>query len=153
MTRGTRFYGIHILEGRICSLVTPQIHTRPYFGSFLPSNDFDEGNMEYPFTVAMQPTLHVRYLSSLSYSFVLHPLSCSSSRSPSSSSLFPPHIRFTRPTIMKFALVSSVLACVAFVSAHSREWALHVAGTDQGDGQGKYLRQPPNNNPVKDLTS
>jgi cellulase len=39
------------------------------------------------------------------------------------------------------------------VSAHTHLWSVWVNGEDQGDGRSKYIRSPPNNDPVKDLTS
>ncbi|KAF9024587.1 hypothetical protein BDZ89DRAFT_989209 [Hymenopellis radicata] len=57
---------------------------------------------------------------------------------------------------MKFSVASSLLVSSAFfgaVRAHSREWSLWIDGVDQGAGAGVYIRQPPTNDPVKDLTS
>ncbi|KAF7424142.1 hypothetical protein PC9H_009445 [Pleurotus ostreatus] len=46
------------------------------------------------------------------------------------------------------------LAClVAAVSAHTTVYGLWVNGAFQGDGRNLYIRSPPNNNPVKDLSS
>jgi cellulase len=32
-------------------------------------------------------------------------------------------------------------------------YGVHVNGADQGDGRNRYIRSPPNNNPVKDVRS
>ncbi|KAF8159610.1 glycoside hydrolase family 61 protein [Crassisporium funariophilum] len=46
-----------------------------------------------------------------------------------------------------------VLASViATAMAHTRVWSIWVNGVDQGDGRNLYIRSPPNNNPVKDIT-
>ncbi|KAF8889380.1 glycoside hydrolase family 61 protein [Infundibulicybe gibba] len=37
--------------------------------------------------------------------------------------------------------------------AHTTIWSVWVNGVDQGDGRNVYIRSPPNNNPVKDITS
>ncbi|KAH8093100.1 glycoside hydrolase family 61 protein [Cristinia sonorae] len=42
---------------------------------------------------------------------------------------------------------------VASAAAHATVWGVWVNGVDQGDGRNVYIRSPPNNNPVKDLTS
>ena len=55
---------------------------------------------------------------------------------------------------MKFLTLAAVAAAlVAEVSAHSRVWSVWINGADQGAGAGRYIRQPPTNDPVKDLTS
>lgn len=57
---------------------------------------------------------------------------------------------------MKSSTVSLILASAAFfgvANAHSRVWSDWVDGVDQGAGAGVYIRQPPSNSPVKDLTS
>ena len=55
---------------------------------------------------------------------------------------------------MKFpTLVAITAILIAEVSAHSRVWSIWVNGTDQGTGAGRYIRQPPTNDPIKDLTS
>ncbi|KAK4184349.1 glycosyl hydrolase family 61-domain-containing protein [Podospora australis] len=54
-------------------------------------------------------------------------------------------------TTSTFALVASTLLSVT--SAHSVMCNVFVNGVDQGDGQGKYIRSPPNTDPIKDLTS
>ncbi|KAL2129226.1 hypothetical protein VTI74DRAFT_8072 [Chaetomium olivicolor] len=45
------------------------------------------------------------------------------------------------------------LAFASGVSAHSHMYGVWVNGVDQGDGRNVYIRSPPNNSPVKDLTS
>ncbi|PBK95570.1 hypothetical protein ARMGADRAFT_964373 [Armillaria gallica] len=57
---------------------------------------------------------------------------------------------------MKSSTVSLILASATFfgvANAHSRVWSDWVDGVDQGAGAGVYIRQPPSNSPVKDLTS
>jgi len=55
---------------------------------------------------------------------------------------------------MKFLAIAAIAATlISEVSAHSRVWSVWVDGSDQGKGEGRYIRQPPNNDPVKDLTS
>lgn len=77
---------------------------------------------------------------------------------------------------MKISVASAVLVgsgLISVVSAHSRVWSLWIDGVDQGmqsvlsvpwsvrlnrflckgAGAGVYIRQPPTNNPIKDLTS
>ena len=55
---------------------------------------------------------------------------------------------------MKSLLLAAIVAVlVAEVSAHTRVWSVWVNGSDQGAGAGRYIRQPPTNNPVKNLTS
>lgn len=44
-------------------------------------------------------------------------------------------------------------AFVASASAHTRVFSAWVNGEDQGDGRGAYIRSPPSNDPVKDMTS
>ncbi|EAU85243.2 endoglucanase B [Coprinopsis cinerea okayama7 len=48
-----------------------------------------------------------------------------------------------------FALVSAATSAVA----HSTIFGVWVNGVDQGDGRNRYIRSPPDNGPVKDLTS
>ncbi|KAF9480514.1 glycoside hydrolase family 61 protein [Pholiota conissans] len=50
----------------------------------------------------------------------------------------------------KLALLASF---VSAATAHTRIWSIWVNGVDQGTGLNTYIRSPPNNNPVKDLTS
>ena len=55
---------------------------------------------------------------------------------------------------MKVAAAIAILASLATsVSAHTLVWGVWVNGVDQGDGRNVYIRSPPNNDPVKDLTS
>ena len=48
---------------------------------------------------------------------------------------------------------ASILAMATSVSAHALMYGVWVNGEDQGDGQNVYIRTPPNNSPVKDLSS
>ncbi|KAJ3039840.1 hypothetical protein HDV00_011749 [Rhizophlyctis rosea] len=68
---------------------------------------------------------------------------------------------------MRFAAAATILGLAASVSAHATVYSVHINGVSQGLGCGenqygkqiggaensKYIRCPPNNNPVKDLTS
>ena len=60
-----------------------------------------------------------------------------------------------QPTMksLRVALAAIAITLIAEVSAHSRMYGIWVNGTDQGAGAGRYIRQPPTNDPVKDLTS
>ncbi|KAF9531733.1 glycosyl hydrolase family 61-domain-containing protein [Crepidotus variabilis] len=49
-----------------------------------------------------------------------------------------------------FVVLASVLSTAL---AHTRVWSVWINGVDQGDGKGQYIRSPPTNNPVKDITS
>ncbi|KAL0953275.1 hypothetical protein HGRIS_004525 [Hohenbuehelia grisea] len=52
--------------------------------------------------------------------------------------------------------LSSALVLASFVaaaSAHATVYGVWVNGAFQGDGRNRYIRSPPNNNPVKDLKS
>ncbi|KAI0338578.1 glycoside hydrolase family 61 protein [Trametopsis cervina] len=42
---------------------------------------------------------------------------------------------------------------LASATAHTLVWGVWRNAVDQGDGRSIYIRSPPNNNPVKDLTS
>ncbi|KAK7677830.1 hypothetical protein QCA50_019142 [Cerrena zonata] len=54
---------------------------------------------------------------------------------------------------MRFSATLAILASLATsVTAHTLVWGVWVNGLDQGDGRNIYIRSPPNNNPVKDLT-
>ncbi|RTE82833.1 hypothetical protein BHE90_002602 [Fusarium euwallaceae] len=53
---------------------------------------------------------------------------------------------------MRFS-AASVLAMASTVSAHARMYGVWVNGEDQGNGQNVYIRTPPSNSPVKDLSS
>ena len=48
------------------------------------------------------------------------------------------------------AISSFMLPCAL---AHTLVWGVWVNAVDQGDGRSVYIRSPPNNNPVKDITS
>ncbi|KAJ3571921.1 hypothetical protein NP233_g3443 [Leucocoprinus birnbaumii] len=52
--------------------------------------------------------------------------------------------------LASLAIVSSFFVSCAY--AHTTVWGVWVNGVDQGDGQNQYIRSPPNNDPVKDLT-
>lgn len=54
-----------------------------------------------------------------------------------------------------FSAILASSALVAITSAHTTIWNIYVNGVDQGVGNkaGGYIRFPPNNSPVKDLTS
>ncbi|KAG8734932.1 hypothetical protein FRC10_011207 [Ceratobasidium sp. 414] len=54
---------------------------------------------------------------------------------------------------MKFSTLAVTLLSAAFVSAHTTVYGVWLNGVFQGDGRNSYIRSPPNNNPVKDLTS
>ena len=56
---------------------------------------------------------------------------------------------------MKFSTIIASSALAALSSAHTTVFNILVNGVDQGTGNtaGGYIRFPPNNNPVKDLTS
>ena len=51
------------------------------------------------------------------------------------------------------ALAIILTGFVAEISAHTWVWSVWINGSDQGAGAGRYIRQPPTNNPVKPLTS
>ena len=51
------------------------------------------------------------------------------------------------------ALATLAATLMTGVSAHTRVVRIKVNGDDKGAGAGRYLRQPPTNDPVKDLTS
>lgn len=53
---------------------------------------------------------------------------------------------------MKTALGLSLLAVAGSANAHCTVWSVWVNGQDQGDGRNSYIRSPPNNYPVKDVT-
>ncbi|CAE6503020.1 unnamed protein product [Rhizoctonia solani] len=54
---------------------------------------------------------------------------------------------------MKFAAIAALLASASAAYAHTTVKAVFINGVDQGNGENTYIRSPPNNNPVKDLTS
>ncbi|CUA73237.1 hypothetical protein RSOLAG22IIIB_10650 [Rhizoctonia solani] len=54
---------------------------------------------------------------------------------------------------MKFFTIVAPLISASAVYAHTTVKAVFINGVDQGNGENTYIRSPPNNNPVKDLTS
>ena len=58
-----------------------------------------------------------------------------------------------QPTMKLLALATLAATLMTGVSAHTRAWSIQVNGKDKGAGAGRYIRQPPSNDPVKDLTS
>ncbi|KAG8757886.1 hypothetical protein FRC11_004199, partial [Ceratobasidium sp. 423] len=54
---------------------------------------------------------------------------------------------------MKFSAIAALLASASAAYAHTTVQAVFINGVDQGNGKNTYIRSPPNNNPVKDLTS
>lgn len=56
---------------------------------------------------------------------------------------------------MKYSQVILAAAMAAVAKAHATVWSIAVDGVDQGHGNSAagYIRAPPNNNPLKDLTS
>ncbi|TRM60724.1 glycoside hydrolase family 61 protein [Schizophyllum amplum] len=52
--------------------------------------------------------------------------------------------------LASFAILGSLIATA---TAHTRVWGVYVNGEYQGDGASQYVRSPPTNNPIKDLTS
>ncbi|CAE6464381.1 unnamed protein product [Rhizoctonia solani] len=54
---------------------------------------------------------------------------------------------------MKFSAIVALLASASAAYAHTTVKAVFINGADQGNGENTYIRSPPNNNPVKDLTS
>lgn len=53
---------------------------------------------------------------------------------------------------MRFS-VASAMAMASTVSGHALMYSAWVNGEDQGNGQSVYIRSPPDNGPVKDLSS
>ncbi|KIJ42694.1 lytic polysaccharide monooxygenase [Sphaerobolus stellatus SS14] len=53
---------------------------------------------------------------------------------------------------MQLLSLLSTLAFATFAAAHATVWGVWVNGVDQGDGRNLYIRSPPNNNPVKNIT-
>ncbi|KAH6660785.1 glycosyl hydrolase family 61-domain-containing protein [Truncatella angustata] len=53
---------------------------------------------------------------------------------------------------MRYSGVAA-LAFASGVTAHTRMYSVWVNGEDQGDGRGTYIRSPPTNDPIKDITS
>lgn len=54
---------------------------------------------------------------------------------------------------MRYTTATVAAALVGSVSAHTRIYGAWVNGQFQGDGRSTYVRSPPNNDPVKDVTS
>lgn len=54
---------------------------------------------------------------------------------------------------MKVTVLAPLAACLVSVHAHATVYGAWVNKVFQGDGRSQYIRSPPNNNPVKDLTS
>ncbi|CAE7114566.1 unnamed protein product [Rhizoctonia solani] len=54
---------------------------------------------------------------------------------------------------MKLAAIVALLASTSVVYAHTTVRAVFINGWDQGNGENVYIRSPPSNFPVKDLTS
>ncbi|KAI0154236.1 glycosyl hydrolase family 61-domain-containing protein [Xylariaceae sp. FL1272] len=54
---------------------------------------------------------------------------------------------------MRFTSAAAAMAFATTVHAHTRMYSVWVNGEDQGDGRSVYIRSPPTNDPVKDLTS
>ncbi|KAB5591029.1 Glycoside hydrolase family 61 protein [Ceratobasidium theobromae] len=54
---------------------------------------------------------------------------------------------------MKFSTVAAMLASASAAYAHAIVGSVYINGVSQGNGVGTYIRSPPNNSPVKDLTS
>jgi cellulase len=61
----------------------------------------------------------------------------------------------SRSGIMKFNTIFMIIASATAANAHSTVTNVLVNGVDQGPGNSAagYIRSPPNNNPVKDITS
>lgn len=57
------------------------------------------------------------------------------------------------PKTMQFTLATLLSVLAATATAHTTVYSVYVNGVDQGDGRNTYIRSPPNNNPVKDVTS
>lgn len=51
------------------------------------------------------------------------------------------------------ALLPIFAGLLGVANAHSRVYGLWVNDVDQGDGRSTYIRSPPNNSPVKDVSS
>lgn len=54
---------------------------------------------------------------------------------------------------MLLTIATLVVALATTASAHATIYGVSVNGKDLGDGQNKYIRSPPNNDPVRDLKS
>ncbi|KDN36334.1 hypothetical protein RSAG8_10901, partial [Rhizoctonia solani AG-8 WAC10335] len=54
---------------------------------------------------------------------------------------------------MKLLALAAILASASAAYAHATVKAVFINGVDKGNGEKVYIRSPPNNNPVKDLSS
>ncbi|CAE6482665.1 unnamed protein product [Rhizoctonia solani] len=54
---------------------------------------------------------------------------------------------------MKFSAIAALLASASAAYAHTTVQAVFINGVDQGNGANSYIRSPPSNSPVKDLSS
>jgi len=54
--------------------------------------------------------------------------------------------------LFKATVLATAAGLLSTVNAHATIRGVWVNGQDQGDGQNKYIRSPPNNDPVKTLT-
>jgi cellulase len=54
--------------------------------------------------------------------------------------------------MVKLYYALSALGLIGAANAHSRVWGVWINDVFQGDGRTTYVRSPPNNNPVKDVT-
>ncbi|KAH6909245.1 endoglucanase B [Coprinopsis sp. MPI-PUGE-AT-0042] len=54
---------------------------------------------------------------------------------------------------MRAATLFGLASAVTTALAHTTVFGVWVNGVDQGDGQNRYIRSPPSNSPVKDVTS
>lgn len=54
---------------------------------------------------------------------------------------------------MRYTTFTVAAALLGSASAHTRIYGAYINGEFQGDGRSKYIRSPPNNDPVTDLTS
>ncbi|KAB5588685.1 Glycoside hydrolase family 61 protein [Ceratobasidium theobromae] len=54
---------------------------------------------------------------------------------------------------MRFSTFASILAGAATVYGHIIVGSVYINGVSQGNGLGTYIRNPPNNSPVKELAS
>jgi len=50
------------------------------------------------------------------------------------------------------ALLPVIAGLFSVAQAHSRVYSLWLDGVDQGDGRSFYVRSPPTNSPIKDVT-
>jgi hypothetical protein len=82
---------------------------------------------------------------------------CSSNHFSSKKQSIRPNDFFANQTTVKMKY-SGFLASAAFAAvanAHTTIWNAYIDGVDQGVGNSAagYIRSPPNNSPVKDITS